>query len=73
MFLLPVPPPERPIEEYKRNHRARTLRKRQFKESVREAVAQHWQATFACEQPPQGAEETRAERVLQGQLTMASA
>ncbi len=46
LFLLPVPPPEKPLEEIKRNHRARTLRKRLLKESVRAEVAQHWQAHF---------------------------
>ena len=48
-YLLPIPPPEKPIEEVKRNHRARTLRKRLFKESVRKEIAQHWQATFGLE------------------------
>ena len=60
VFLLPVPPPERPLEEVKRNHRARTLRKRQFKESVREEIAQFWQANFSPEQPwNQGAARTQ--------------
>ena len=73
LFLLPVPPPERPIEECKRNHRARTLRKRLFKERVREEIAQHWQATFSVEQPC-GAEAVSAQDLPQsGQRAMVSA
>lgn len=72
-FLLPVPPPERPLEEVKRNHRARTQRKRAFKEAVREEVAQHWQATFGTPHPP--ALEMAAPRAVvpSQQLAMASA
>lgn len=72
-FLLPVPPPERPLEEVKRNHRARTQRKRAFKEAVREEVAQHWQATFgtAHPQPPEAADTPAPTRSQQ--LALASA
>jgi len=34
LFVLPVPLPERPIETIAQKHRARTLRKRRFKERV---------------------------------------
>lgn len=40
LYLLPVPLPEKPIEAIKANHRARTLRKRQYKQTVRESVRQ---------------------------------
>ena len=70
-YLLPVPPPERPIEEYKRNHRARTLRKRQFKESIREEVARYWQQAFCCDQAPVPPAASYPEQVLSGQLVMA--
>ncbi|GAA4029096.1 VirK/YbjX family protein [Hymenobacter glaciei] len=48
IYLLPVPPPDRPIEEIRRNHRNRTLRKRKYKRELREQVAQYWLATFAA-------------------------
>lgn len=51
LFLLPIPPPEKPIAEIKRNHRARTLRKRLFKENVRQEVAQFWQLNFGLKHP----------------------
>ena len=51
VYLLPVPPPDRPIEEIRRNHRNRTLRKRKYKRELREQVAQHWQTTFAAAHP----------------------
>lgn len=61
VFLLPMPPTECPLEEVKRNHRARTLRKRQFKEDVRNDIAEFWQRNYGpaqcwnTEAPPQQA------------------
>lgn len=38
IFQVPIPTPERPINQISSNHRSKTLRKRHFKQSVREAV-----------------------------------
>jgi uncharacterized protein VirK/YbjX len=46
LFILAVHPPEKPIESVKANHRARTLRKRQYKQELQETVTQHFQRTF---------------------------
>lgn len=46
LYALAVPAPERPLHEIRHNHRARTLRKRQFKKELREAVASHARAKF---------------------------
>lgn len=40
LFSLPLPLSEKPIETVKANHRARTLRKRQYKYQVRESIQQ---------------------------------
>ncbi|RZK22622.1 MAG: DUF535 domain-containing protein [Hymenobacter sp.] len=41
LFLLPLPVLEKPIETVKANHRARTLRKRQYKHEVRVSIQQY--------------------------------
>lgn len=46
LFLLDIPAAEKPISSIKPNHRARTLRKRQYKEQLRTAIAQHFEAVF---------------------------
>jgi len=38
MYHLPVPAPDKPIQSIKRNHRLRTLRKREYKRLVKEQV-----------------------------------
>lgn len=40
MYHLPVPLPEKPLDLVKRNHRARTLRKRAFKAELRQHVVE---------------------------------
>lgn len=47
LFLLAIPAPEKPIESIKSNHRARTLRKRQYKQAVRGAVEHTCRELFA--------------------------
>ena len=47
VYHLPIPAPEKPLEEIKHAHRARTQRKREFKREVREQVAHRWQDIFA--------------------------
>lgn len=47
LYSLPVPAPEKPIAQIKRNHRARTLRKRLYKEQVREHIAAYWHSNFS--------------------------
>lgn len=39
VYHLPIPLPEKPLGQIKRNHRARVVRRRQFKRSVCDAVA----------------------------------
>ncbi|MVN77933.1 DUF535 domain-containing protein [Hymenobacter sp. HMF4947] len=39
LFLLPIPTPEKPLASIKSNHRARTQRKRDFKQEIRDTVA----------------------------------
>lgn len=39
VYHLPIPLPEKPLGQIKRNHRARVVRRRQFKRSVSAAVA----------------------------------
>ena len=51
IYVLPVPPPDRPLEEIRRNHRNRTLRKRAYKQQLREQVAHIWQVSFASATP----------------------
>ncbi len=46
LFLLTVPAPEKPLESLKSNHRARTLRKRQYKLALRRAVEQTCRTSF---------------------------
>ena len=46
LFALDIPPMEKPLELIKRNHRARTLRKRQLKQQVREQVTAYWHLHF---------------------------
>ena len=46
LFLLTVPAPEKPLESLKANHRARTLRKRQYKLALRRAVEQTCRTSF---------------------------
>lgn len=46
LFLLDIPAAEKPIEEVKANHRARTLRKRQYKQQLRAAIATNFQSAF---------------------------
>lgn len=46
LYLLDVEAPEKPLEEVKAKYRPRTLRKRYYKQLLRQAVAQHWQATY---------------------------
>lgn len=41
LFLLPLPMMEKPIDAVKANHRARTLRKRQYKHEVRQSIQQY--------------------------------
>lgn len=49
LFLLAIPPKEKPLELIQRNHRARTLRKRQLKQQVREQVTSYWHLNFGCQ------------------------
>lgn len=46
LFLLDIPAAEKPITSIKPNHRARTLRKRQYKQQLRAAIATHFQRVF---------------------------
>ena len=46
LFLLDIPAAEKPISSIKPNHRARTLRKRQYKQQLRAAIAAHFQSAF---------------------------
>ena len=46
LYLLAVPAPERPLLEIKHNHRARTLRKRHYKQQLRESVARQFSQAF---------------------------
>jgi len=46
MYLLDIPAPEKPIEQVKSKHRARTLRKRHYRQQLRAAVAAHFAAEF---------------------------
>lgn len=46
LYRLPIPAPEKPIEQVKSNHRARTMRKRLFKQAIRETVAHFFQDNF---------------------------
>ena len=46
LFLLDIPAAEKPIAEVKANHRARTLRKRQYKQQLRAAMATHFRSAF---------------------------
>lgn len=46
LFLLAVPASEWPIKSVKANHRARTLRKRQYKQQLRAAVEAYCQEAF---------------------------
>ncbi|AMR28780.1 hypothetical protein A0257_17885 [Hymenobacter psoromatis] len=46
LFLLSIPPPEKPLGSLKPNHRARTLRKRQYKLALRRAVELACQVSF---------------------------
>ncbi len=54
LFLLAIPAPEKPIESIKSNHRARTLRKRQYKQAVRGAVEHTCHELFAQLRQPVG-------------------
>jgi len=42
MYHLPVPSFSKPIQSIKRNHRARTLRKREYKKLVTEQVCREF-------------------------------
>ena len=42
MFLLSAPLPHKPIKAIKQHHRSRTLRKRAFKELVKEQVCREF-------------------------------
>jgi uncharacterized protein VirK/YbjX len=53
LYWLPMPTPEKPLEQVKSNHRSRTLRKRQFKQAVREQVERSFQHTFLKSRQPQ--------------------
>lgn len=46
LFLLATPALEKPIQQIKSKHRARTLRKRQCKQQLRATVAQNFEAAF---------------------------
>jgi len=46
LFLLAGPNSEKPIQQIKSNHRARTLRKRQCKQQLRATVAQEFAAVY---------------------------
>ena len=46
LFLLDIPAAEKPLAEVKAKHRARTLRKRLYKQQVRAAVAAHFRTAF---------------------------
>ena len=48
---LPVPTPEKPIAQIASNHRGRNLRKRRYKQSIRETVEQQARATFGLAAP----------------------
>jgi uncharacterized protein VirK/YbjX len=53
LYWLPMPTPEKPLEQVKSNHRSRTLRKRQFKQAVREQAERSFQYTFLESHQPQ--------------------
>lgn len=46
LFLLDIPAAEKPISSIKPKHQARTLRKRQYKQQLRAAIAAHFQRVF---------------------------
>lgn len=48
-FLLPMPTPEKPIAQIASHHRGRTLRKRGYKQRVREAVEHRVRTTFGLD------------------------
>ncbi|GAC1593445.1 MAG: hypothetical protein NVS3B25_15290 [Hymenobacter sp.] len=51
-YRLAIPAPEKPLERIKRNHRARTRRKRAYKRGVREGVEQYFRAAFVGGEAP---------------------
>jgi uncharacterized protein VirK/YbjX len=46
-YTLPVPLPQKPLAEISQHHRTRTLRKREFKRQVMEAVAHRFNLRFS--------------------------
>ena len=51
ILLLPVPTPEKPIAQIASNHRGRNLRKRRYKQSIRETVEQQARIAFGLAVP----------------------
>lgn len=63
-LLLPMPTPEKPITQIASHHRGRNLRKRRYKQGIRETVEQQARATFGL--PPLAAGGLRSPEPLGG-------